>query len=874
MFGKLHDKVHKLGGQVQDRLTERLHRQEGEGQHAGPPPVPPHPNSQQQQHCAPGVPPRPAVGNPEAFAILRRRWLKQTLGDFDSVAMKDPAMQENIKALSWQAKKLLDTYVDDKKDRVFTNAGPLCCGDMKFKATWLRLFQIASAWATPGTAQYQNSEVLAKVISGIDFVHDTFYNSQNQDLKRAVEKRENWWALQIGGPLNLADMCVVVYDALGPERRRKIGQAVVDTVGATAKPSLKGGNRAWIARVLVITGLYMDSPEVVKRGIATLSAEGGSAEVRKCTVFDYVRAGDGEGLYPDGSLISHDIYPYAGGYGLQMLTSVAYLLNLLNSPESPPEYRITDPGAAIIYDSVERNFLPVVWQGIIFEHVRGREVSRADGPGWTNGHLLIHGAALLATGCSDQQRASEIASYVRLWQSMTPYSALPKATIAQAALLQSVLDSPDTGPAPHPRGAFATPIQEHFVYHSPDANWCFTLSLCSKRIGRAETLKGENSKSWYQGDGMTYLYTSTHKTHFGDDYWPTMDPLHCPGTTNHQTEPPPPEYKKPGFRDWSGGACWAGGGGGNGVAYGSRGNGARFAAVSMDHCAEDWHSKAKKSWFMLEDGIIALGAGVFGNLRPNPSNMHTTIESRNLDEPGRALWINGVEYKNPAGWSKSSDRVHWAWLENTGGYIFLDQTEQELRSRGEVPASLPKIFSRTKRCGRWKDINGDGKPDEICREYVNIVLDHGPNPNTSAYAYAILPLASKETTEELMKGPHWKVFRNTVEVQAIENRFDQGEVTMVTFWVPGEVNGVKAEQGCQLIWGRWKGEWCLTVSDPTFLTKTIAVNVEVITARGLKLGRKDEGVEVQGSRVVFNGMKEGAAKSVFFSGGVAGHDEL
>ena len=59
----------------------------------------------------------------------------------------------------------------------------------------------------------------------------------------------------------------------------------------------------------------------------------GDEEMKKCSIFGYIQPGEGEGMYEDGSVISHWVYPYAGGYGQAMVAMAACLLNLLNCQE-------------------------------------------------------------------------------------------------------------------------------------------------------------------------------------------------------------------------------------------------------------------------------------------------------------------------------------------------------------------------------------------------------------------------------------------------------------------------------------------------------------------------------------------------------------
>ena len=47
------------------------------------------------------------------------------------------------------------------------------------------------------------------------------------------------------------------------------------------------------------------------------------------------------------------------------------------------------------------------------------------------------------------------------------------------------------------------------------------ISLSSTRIGRYESINGENKKGWYQGDGMTYIYLSP--LDYASLFWPLVN---------------------------------------------------------------------------------------------------------------------------------------------------------------------------------------------------------------------------------------------------------------------------------------------------------------------------------------------------------------
>ncbi|RVD85407.1 uncharacterized protein DFL_003730 [Arthrobotrys flagrans] len=71
-------------------------------------------------------------------------------------------------------------------------------------------FAQAIAWATLGTAQYPNGDVLQKLIHGIDVVYDRFLVGMEADIKWCIQSRKNWWNIQIGAPQNLADLGVIL----------------------------------------------------------------------------------------------------------------------------------------------------------------------------------------------------------------------------------------------------------------------------------------------------------------------------------------------------------------------------------------------------------------------------------------------------------------------------------------------------------------------------------------------------------------------------------------------------------------------------------------------------------------------------------------
>ncbi|NDI23261.1 MAG: polysaccharide lyase, partial [Betaproteobacteria bacterium] len=155
---------------------------------------------------------------------------------------------------------------------------------------------------------------------------------------------------------------------------------------------------------------------------------------------------------------------------------------------------------------------------------------------------------------------------------------------------------------------------DRVVAHRP--NFSFALSMSSTRVANYEDLFGDaNIHGYFQGDGMTYLYVGNNDTQFVNGYWPSVDYYHLAGTTTEQGTVSTPSVTDQHF---VGGASVKNS---NGVsAYG-------VAAFALHPVLETGFSTltGKKSYFMLENEVICLGAGITAG---SANEIHTTVENR------------------------------------------------------------------------------------------------------------------------------------------------------------------------------------------------------------------------------------------------------
>jgi hyaluronate lyase len=133
----------------------------------------------------------------------------------------------------------------------------------------------------------------------------------------------------------------------------------------------------------------------------------------------------------------------------------------------------------------------------------------------------------------------------------------------------------------------------------------FGISMSSNRVANYESINGENLKGWHTGNGMTYLYNGD-LTQFNKDYWPTVNSLRLPGTTTDGSQGAKNRYLSP--------KTWVGGSSVNGL-YGTAG-----IELDMDNST----LTGKKSWFMFDNKIVALGAGITAN---DSRNVETIVET-------------------------------------------------------------------------------------------------------------------------------------------------------------------------------------------------------------------------------------------------------
>lgn len=719
-----------------------------------------------------------------AFDAARERWVSLLAG-----ATYDPAYADKTRAVEGSAKAVLRKMKPDPRRPSLWPDLPL--GDPRtgdFNRSYNRMRTLALGWATPGTSMHGDRQVAETAVRALDFLYEHAYN------ERLDRRGSNWFWWEIGVPRALTDTCALLYDGLPRDRvtrwLRPLRRWCPDPERRVSHPGVveTGANRAGKAMAVAMRGLLTHDERLVRRARAAVSA------LLRPT------RGPGDGLYRDGSFIQHGVYPYTGSYGVDFLESVAKLIAML--ARSP--WELTGVGG--VYDLVDRSFAPFVFDGLMMDCVRGRQISVQGHRDYHSGQKTIE-AVLTLLESAPERHAARWRPMVKGWltrNTAVPYVTLaPPASIAKAAAL---LNDPSVPVGPRTTGTYVFADMDRVVHRRP--TWAYAIAMSSERIGAAEAMNRENLHGWYTCDGMTYLYTGD-LTHWNDDLWPTIDPYRLPGTTvdrrrradlqhGHRRLPPTP---------WAGGVALDG----------------EWGVAAMRLIAGGSSLRARKAWFLLDDAVIALGAGITAS---DGRRIETIVENRNTHDRHPPL-------------TKGDDWVH---LPGVAGYALLD---------GPGPQVI-----RKKRTGRWRDIDkgattgGDTTP--VTRHYTTILLDHGVDPRKARYAYAVLPGASAAQTAGYRL--RVRILANSGTAQVIA----RGDVLAAVFWRAGTVqtmDGPLAADGpCTLLVRRDDERVRLAVADPSRTADEVKITlpwpVRSIERgdRSVRRSKRAIKVEVGGSR--------------------------
>jgi hyaluronate lyase len=538
-----------------------------------------------------------------------------------------------------------------------------------------------------------------------------------------------------------------------------------------------------------------------------------------------------DGYYRDGSYLLHIGLAHTGGYGTAHLENLPFLIYVL----SGTGWALDQDRINIAWDWIYNTYMPVMYKGGVFDFVKDREISRAGLQSHVMGQRIASALAGLALAAPEPHK-SYFQSVVKGWiqedgvrdffanihqENQRLHIA---ATIRMEQLMRDTSIKPVTG---YTMGRMFG-VSARAVSFRP--GYAYGVAMNCSRMKYYETIHGENLKGWYMNEGMTFFVNDADLGQYDGDYWATVNWRRLPGTTVDVIERAKQEAGSTSNHFIYSKHHWAGG-----VQMGDR-----YVATGYHMDAYNVTLTARKSWFMLDHKIIALGADI--NSADNRT-IETIVDNRKLTTAGNNRFVvDGKEKSKELNWSETMTDVSWMWLENTGGYYF--------------PKNTGVNALRERRTGSWGEINQSAtETGDNC--FLTFWIDHGKSPSGASYEYVFLPDATPDFTKNFSQKPDFEILENSEKAQGI---FDKPSgVTAVNFWTDEgyTVGGITATGHASVMVWKNAGEISVAISEPTWQNNgTLRVKIDAQQKyRFGKIVSKDERITVvenTGSTVVID----------------------
>ncbi len=577
----------------------------------------------------------------------------------------------------------------------------------------------------------------------------------------------DWYGWEIRAPENMNNTATLMYPALSGSQITNYCKSVDQFNPDSAQATygwMTGNNRANQCLTMMIRGI-----------LGRNSAKMNLAQTNLSPVFVYVT--DDDGFYRDGSFIQHHDIAYNGAYGDGCLGNVASLVNLL----AGSTWAITDTNLVNVYAWVSNSFEPLIYGGAMMDMVRGRTIA-------------------FSSYQADKDEGADTLGYI-----------LQVAQFAPPAIATSFSNFANAQYPRLPSGQFHFAGMDRVV--ALRAGFGIGLSMSSSRIANYESINGNNLHGWFTGDGMTYLYLGIVDRQFAGDFWCTVDPYHLPGTTVDQTARTDAAGQGATTgENWVGGPHLAG----------------TYGAVGMSLNANASSLVAKKSWFMFDQELACLGAGITCS---GVNEVHTTAENRRLGiSPANTLTVNGTVYPPIIGWTSNLTGVSWCALNGVGGYYF--------------PGGA-NLLARFKAClGAWNDINSGSSTSVNTDDYLQLIFNHGVGPSAAKYAYVVLPNLSAISVSNYAANAEIVVLQNSTTCQAVSK--PSAGLVAANFWVDGTNTAglITVNKKASVIASTNAAGIAVGIADPTQANAgAIAVTLDW-TAKHVMLQAADAGVTV------------------------------
>lgn len=707
--------------------------------------------------------------------VMRENLRKEImLGDLN-YDRSDPAVQAYIASIVKDAKTYYTNLEKSPKTYLWSDYNKLIndntntCKHIEYSL--MRLHTMALAWAYPTSELYHNDDYLTAIKNSLDFLYSYALNEKTSLIG-------NWWEWRIGSPQEYAAIVSILYEELSAEQISHYDKSFNTFVRTFAKSgNMTYANQADVCRNLLYMGILTGKTQDVTNALTLAKkafVDETSLETRKQAQAQFEKMikeqGDyhqynpvtkKEGLYEDGTFIQHTAIPYIGSYGTSMIQFSAEMALCLKGVTS-----ITIPSYfnQILPTWMEKAYIPAIYKGEMMRMFMGRntnanhsshEAARAVGL-----HMYLSGNLL-----NDSDLKQRITNVCKTWYTDNAYYSTPyegmNIIIDKPHIDQMIKDAQESASADVFNLVLAAGDR---VIHET-AKFRFGLSMSSNRIGKFEGFSNNNMSGWYQGDGMTYIYTPNHREHWLK-YFTYCNNYRLPGTTVDRIARTADGANIALFdnpvnaQSWVGGISLLG----------------RYGAAGMSHVGAKSDLVAKKSWFMFDDEVHCLGAGI--TMSEN-REVETIIESRYINA---GYSVDGVDGGTKKCWEYTYTNPSYAYINEVGGYYFPQ------------PMTMTSYIEQNK----------------LYSFYIN----HGKAPKDASYNYILLPQMSKEDVAAYALNPTLVTLQNDTTIQSVYHT--TLGIVGLNYWHEGKQASVYSDGAASVMYQQKDGKLYFAAAEPTW----------------------------------------------------------
>ncbi|MBR5541001.1 MAG: DUF1573 domain-containing protein [Bacteroides sp.] len=451
---------------------------------------------------------------------------------------------------------------------------------------------------------------------------------------------------------------------------------------------------------------------------------------------------DFEGIREDLSYQQHNKQLYVGGYGTVFVNNIAQIAPLFVGTK----FALNEEQANLFSEFVRSTYLNVFRSRYIDFGVCGRSVTR--------------------------QKTLDFGNYTTLFNNMKLIDPANAKEYEDAAA-RFATKNPTIGRSNRNKFYYTS----DYMLHNRK-RYDFSVRAVSKRTCRSESGNGENLWGTYVSEGATNIRVS------GDEYldiFPVWEWDKIPGTTTPEGEVENHnEWGVPGVAEFVGGVS-------DGM-YGV-----------MTYAMNDYDTQAHKGWFMFDNEIMCLGAGIKS---ATDRNIHTAINQCHL-VGDVYMTNNGQLSKIGTGNHVKTSHQGWIW-HNKVAYYYPEAVTMNLKNGTQT--------------GKWSKINFNQPGDEVTLPIFNMWIEHGVNPDNGKYAYMIMPGIASPASLASYDLNTVQILSNTAELQAVQHT--KLHIVQAIFYAPGELKvgnmTLKANKPCVVMVRQTNAEQPeVLVSDPT-----------------------------------------------------------